>query len=72
MRINVHVDRKNLQQGHPAIWVAAGAHSEMIVIRHHGQEVGRTVFSPGSQPPAYLVINGVLRRTGRNLIIDLD
>ena len=77
MKIKSHFNRVNMQRGKLEVWTAHTTRkceqSSLIVIRHKGQEVLRTVFNPKSrQPRAYLSLNGKLKRNGRNIYIDVD
>lgn len=77
MKIKLHFNRINMQRGKAAVWTAHTSRkceqSGLIVVRHQGREVLRTVFNPeATQPRAYLSINGTVTRNGRNIYIDVD
>lgn len=76
MKIKLHFNRINMQRGKSEVWTAHTSRkceqSGLIVVRHRGHEVMRTVFNPKAQQPrAYLSINGTMRRNGRNIYIDV-
>lgn len=77
MKIKLHFNRVNMQRKKPEVWTAhtsrACEQSGLIVVRHNGHDILRTVFNKeGRQPRAYLQMFGKVRRNGRNIYIDVD
>jgi hypothetical protein len=77
MKIKIHFNRVNMQRGKAEIWTAHTSkkceQSQLIVLRHNGVEVARTVFNPAArQPRAFIQTQGKVRRNGRNIYIDIN
>jgi hypothetical protein len=70
MKIKLHFNRINMQRGKDEVWTAHTSskceQTHLIVLRHNGQNIARTVFRPHAQQPrAYIELFGTLRRNGR-------